>query len=464
MINQRVDRSQRLAWLEGIRILGVVMILLYYAQMGFTGSAYTPQPTGLVTNLRHLAAAMSTFPKQGALPYFLSLPSWFGFQFIDVFVLISGFSLVLSLKGKPLNVGSFLRRRLSQILFPFWAVAWLSFPLLWAIALAFKTDFPNPWYVFAGISFPLVYDYNGEMLMATSGTWWVVSLIFSFALLFPFLWHLLQRWGAANLVVVCVLLTIGYRAIAIYLLGGHPTYVIWDTPAGWQPFALFSSKLGTFAIGMAVGTLYLKDKGPVYWSSPQALTMGALVYVAGFICQFYTWGWIFADLLLSIGLGLGCMVMGRILAGQKQIASFFIAMGGYSYTFFLLQGLVIDRSLQLVVQGNATRYAVMLPVMIGSTLVLAILTVYTSPLIQRIVLGLLRDVDYVLAKSPSLQRRFREPQVGDKVCYRSEAGWIVLKVEKLLDEPEFFLCQVSDGRRSLWVNEADLEPAGKYFR
>ncbi|MBM0743170.1 acyltransferase [Phormidium sp. CLA17] len=464
MINQRVGRSQRLAWLEGIRILAVVMLLLYYAQMGFTGSAYTPQPTGLDSNMRHLATAMSTFPKQGALPYFLSLPSWFGFQFVDVFVLISGFSLVLSLKEKPLNVGIFLKRRLAQVLFPFWAVAWLSFPLLWAIAMAFKTAFPNPWYVFAGISFPLVYDYNGKMLMATSGSWWFVSLIFSFAILFPFLWQLLQRWGAANLVIVCVLLTLGYRAIAVYILGGHPSYVIWDTPAGWQPFALFLSKLGTFVIGISVGNSYLKDEGPVYWGSPHALTIGAVVYIAGFICQFYTWGWIFADLLLSIGLSLGCMVMCRILAGQRQIASFFIAMGGYSYTFFLMHGLVVDRILQLVVQGDATRYAVMLPIMIGSTLILAVLTVYTSPLIQRIALGLLRDVDYVLTTSPSLQRRFKEPQVGDEVCYRSEAGWIVLKVEKLLDEQEFFLCQVSDGRRSLWVNEDDLKPARKHFR
>lgn len=463
-MNQRVDRSQRLAWLEGIRILAVVMLLLYYAQMGFTGSAYTPQPTGLESNLRYLATAMRTLPTEGALPYFLSLPSWFGFQFIDVFVLISGFSLVLSLNGKPLDIGFFLKRRLSQVLFPFWAVAWLSYPLLWAISMALGTAFPTPWQVFAGVSFPLLYEYSGEMLMATSGAWWFVVLIFSFTVVFPFLWQLLQRWGTANIVGVCVLLTVIYRAIAIYILGGHPAYVIWDTPAGWQPFALFLSKLGTFAIGMAVGTSYLNEDGPVYWSFQRALTTGAFIYIAGFICQFYTWGWIFADLLLSMGLGLGSMVMCRILAGQRQIASFFIAMGGYTYTFFLLHGLVVDRALQLVVQGSAIRYAVMLPVMIASTFILAVLTTYTSPLIQRIVMGLLHDLDYVLTITPSLQKRVGEPRVGDEVGYRGEAGWIVLKVEKLLDEQEFFLCQISDGRRSFWVNEEDLEPAGKPFR
>jgi hypothetical protein len=86
---------------------------------------------------------------------------------------------------------------------------------------------------------------------------------------------------------------------------------------------------------------------------------------------------------------------------------------------------------------------------------------YISPLIRRIVVGLARDLDYVLATTPTLPQRFWNPQVGDQVRYRGEAGWTVLKVEKLLDEREFFLCQVSDGRRSLWANEDDLEPIGQ---
>jgi len=73
---------------------------------------------------------------------------------------------------------------------------------------------------------------------------------------------------------------------------------------------------------------------------------------------------------------------------------------------------------------------------------------------------LLRDLDYVLTRAPVLQRRAWSPQVGDAVYYQGQVGWTVLKLEKLLDEREFFLCQVSDGERSLWVNEDDLEPAG----
>jgi hypothetical protein len=66
-------------------------------------------------------------------------------------------------------------------------------------------------------------------------------------------------------------------------------------------------------------------------------------------------------------------------------------------------------------------------------------------------------------RAPVIRRRTWVPQVGDEVVYQSEAGWTILKVETLLDEREFLLCQLSNGQRSLWVNEDDLEPAGNAY-
>jgi peptidoglycan/LPS O-acetylase OafA/YrhL len=464
MVNQRVDRSQRLAWLEGIRIIAVVMLLLYHIQLRFTGYAYTPQPTGLEDNLRQLITVTDNLPSWGISPFLFGVPAWFGFQFVDVFVLISGFSLVLSLEGKPLEIGKFLKQRLSRILWPFWIVTLVSWPILWAIALATDTRFPNPWYFFAGISFPLTYSYNGELLIGTSGPWWLMSLVLSFAVLFPFLWTLLQRWGASNLLLASVLVSVGYRTLATYILGGHPTYVLWDTPAGWYPFALFVAKLSTFVLGMVIGQAYLRGQGPVHWDSQHLLIVGMPVYLLGFFCQFYMWGWVLAELLLPIGLLFWWMVILRGVASLPGLAMGLIALGSHSYSYFLLHGLVADRTLQLVVQGDSFRYGLSLPVVILGTWILAIIVDYISPLIQRIALGLVRDVDYVLAASPPLRRRVWDPRVGDEVCYQGEAGWTILKVEKLLDEQEVLICQVSDGQRSLWVNEEDLQPTGKHFR
>jgi hypothetical protein len=461
MMNQRVDQSQRLAWVEGIRIVAVVMLLLYYAQLRFTGYAYTPQPTGLLINLRQLVVVLEGLPRSGVMPHILSLPSWFGFQFIDVLVLVSGFSLVLSTKGRPVEVGQFLGELMMRVLWPFWTVAWLSYPILWAIAIATNQGFPNPWQLFVGITYPLVYDYSGNLLMSTAGPWWLMSLVISFVLLFPFLWFLQRRWGATNFLISSLLITLIYRALSVYWLGGHPTYVLTESAAGWQPFALFLAKLGVFAVGMVVGQAYLEGTGPAFWSFQRALTVGIPIYIVGSLCQFYVWGWVVADLLVPIGVTLFWMAVFRTLESWQKVANLLVVLGAHTYSYFLLHGLVVDRTLEGFVQSDARRYSLSLPLMLSGTLALAMLMDYTRPLIQRLVTGIVRDVDHVLAVAPVLQRRVWEPRAGEAVFYRGEEGWIVLKVERLWDEQEFFLYQVSDGKRSLWVNEEELEPTGK---
>jgi peptidoglycan/LPS O-acetylase OafA/YrhL len=459
MVNSKMPRSPRLAWLEGIRITAAVLLLLYHAQLLFTGYAYTPQPTGLADNLRQLVSPVEGAADPGLLLRLLGIPAWFGFQFVDVFVLISGFSLVLSLKGEPLAVGNFLKRRVLRILWPFWTVAWLSYPILWAIGVATHSYIPSLWHTFAGATFPLLFDYSGELLLATSGPWWFVPLILSFALIFPFLWHLLQRWGAANLVLISTLLTVAYRALAVYKFDGHPTYVILDTPTDWHPFLIFLAKLSTFVLGMVVAQLYVQGKGPVFWKPQRALLLGVPIYALGFVCQFYRAGWVFVDLLLPVGLTLCCMVFFRAIAQPRPIAALLVWLGAHSYSYFLIHNFVVDRTIRLDVRDDLSLYYWRLPLMVLGTLILAVLADYASPLLQRLVAALLRDLDYVLTPTTVHQRRVWSPRVGDAVLYKGTVGWTVLKVEKLLDEREFFLCQISDGQRSLWVNEDDLEPA-----
>ncbi len=162
------------------------MILLYHAQLLMTHYAFTPEPKGIIQNLALLTSAGDRLG-HNSFTSILSFPVWFGFQFVDVFILVSGFSLVLSLKGKPLETGSFLKKRFLRILWPFWTVAWLSYPILWGIGKITNSYIPDPWHIFAGATFPLLFDYAAEPLLPTSGPWWFVSLILSFTLIFPFL-------------------------------------------------------------------------------------------------------------------------------------------------------------------------------------------------------------------------------------------------------------------------------------
>ncbi len=444
-----------------------MLLLLYHAQLAFSGYAYTPQPTGLLDNMQRLLTPVDAFADLGLPFQFLSLPLWFGFQFVDVFVLISGFSLVLSLRGQPLRLGTFLKSRLLRILWPYWTVAWLSYPVLWAIGAATNSYVPHAWHVFAGSTFPLIFDYEGKLLLHTSGPWWFIPLIVSFALLFPALWHLLQRWGATNLLLVTTGLTLGYRALAVYQFEGHPTYVMLATATDWQPFLLFMAKLSTFVVGMVVGQLYTQGKGPAFWRPRRAWTVGLGLYVGGFVCQFDRLGWVAVDLLLPLGLTLCAMAGLQVLAKLPGLSQAFIRLGRHSYSYFLIHNFVVDRTVKLVIHDDANAYLMLLPVMLLSTLLLAILVDQITPLMQRIVTALLRDLDYVLTQTPILSDGLAgaawSPRMGDVVIYQGQPGWTVLKVEQLLDEQHVWLCQVTDGQRSLWVNAEDLtrtKPAG----
>lgn len=386
---------ERIAWLEGVRIFAAVMILLYHAQLLMTHYAYTPQPTGLQENLRSLISASERLgiPAWGTGGL---LPGWFGFQFVDVFVLMSGFSLVLSLKDQPLKIGTFLKRRSLRILMPFWTVAWLSYPVLWLIGTLTCSYIPHIWYFFAAITFPLLFDYSGELLLPISGPWWFVSLILSFTIIFPFLWSRLQQWRARNLLIVSTTITLGYRALAVYAFGGHPTYVILDTPANWFPFLAFLAKLSTFVVGMVVGQAYLQRRGPLFWRPLPALLVGLPIYMAGFVSQFYAIGWIGADLLTPIGLSLCCMAGFKGLEQLKPARPIMLWLGAHSYSYFLVHNFVVDRTINLFVQDTLWRYYLALPLMIIGALVLAQITDRLTPLLQRGLAIILKKIDSVL--------------------------------------------------------------------
>jgi peptidoglycan/LPS O-acetylase OafA/YrhL len=456
MADSEDSSSQRLAWLEGIRIFAAIAILLYHAQLLITDYAFAPSPTGLVDNLRLIATAGDRFGGS-LITQILSFLAWFGFQFVDVFVLLSGFSLVLSLKGRPLELGHFLRHRVLRILLPFWTVVLLSYPTLWAIGVATNSYKPDPWSIFAGITFPLLFDYAGNLLLLTSGPWWFLPLILSFSLVFPFLWYLLQRWGCRNLLLVSCFLTLGYRTLAVYQFGGHPTYVTLDTPTDWLPFLPFLAKLSTFVLGMVVAQAYRYGRGPVFWHPRSALLIGVLFYMLGFVSQFYKLGWVVAELLLPIGLVLCSMVLFRALASLRHLSILMLRLGSHSYSYFLIHNFVADRTIRLVIHDNLSLYSLLLPIMVVGTLMLSALVDATTPLLQRFLAAAIQDIDYVLTIAPPIRRRLWSPQIGDRVCYNDQKGWIVLKVEQLLDDKEFYLCQISDGHRTMWLSEEDLE-------
>lgn len=446
-------RQARLAWLEGIRIFAAVLLLLYHAQLLFTGYAYTPQPTGLIANLQQLSRVTAQLG-EGWLTSLATFPIWFGYQFVDVFVLISGFSLVLSLKGKPIEFLPFVRKRFLRILLPFWTVAWLSYPILWTVGKVTNSYIPNAWHTFASMTFPMLFDYGGDLLLPTNGPWWFVPLILSFALIFPALWYMLQRWGSRNLLIVSTVVTFVYRALAVYVFGGHPTYAIVSAPAGWQPFVHFIAKLSTFVLGMVVAHQYTQAKGAIFWRSRKALWVGVSTYLVGFVGQFYRFGWIFDDFLLAIGLTLCCMVVFRFLSDHLRLGTVMVWLGLHSYSYFLIHNFVVDRALNLYVREQHSLYVKSLPFMVIGTLILAMMTDALTPRLKQFAISLWHYMDARLTPIEKLMAW--TPRVGETVCYQKKRGWTVIQVEQVVHDKAFYLCKISNGEKTLWVNQNDL--------
>lgn len=157
------------------------------------------------------------------------------------------------------------------------------------------------------------------------------------------------------------------------------------------------------------------------------------------------------------------MVLLRGLGQSTGLRQIMIGLGAHSYSYFLTHNFVVDRGVNLVIGSNLTIYRLMLPIMAIGSLIFSILADYTTPLIQRIVLAMLRNVDYVLMIVPEQQVCTWDPHRGDRVSYRGESGWTVLKVERLLDDKELCLCQESNGYWMTWLSSGDLEPASSRF-
>ena len=363
-MTRRFNRSaavQRLAWLDGLRLLAVVMILLYHAQQLFTRYAYTPQPTGLVSNLQQLIAGVGSLETLTGWVHLVGTPALFGFQFIDVLILLCGFSWTLThRRHDPLG---FWQKRLLRLLWPVWTIALLSYPVLWAMGTAASDDIPPLWNLFAASTYPLLFDYRGSLLLPISGSWWFIPLILSFTLCFPLLHGLMYRWGGRNLVGMALVITLGYRVLAIYLLGAQPPFTLTGS-AGALPFYGLLAKLSTFVIGMVVAQAYKHGRGVLFWSQARALRVGLMLYGVGFIGQFYRSGWVFCDVVAPLGLSLVGVVVCRWWTAAPWGRQLALNLGKYGYSFFLIHHLVVDRTLGLVVEGNAVNYAIATPLMI----------------------------------------------------------------------------------------------------
>jgi peptidoglycan/LPS O-acetylase OafA/YrhL len=306
---------------------------LYYTQ--FT---YTPTPTGLVDNWQTMVnVLLQRFGYN--LSSLVGAVSLFGFEFLDVFILLIGFTMAMSWRNEEDHLG-YVKRRWLRILSPFWMAVLLT--LILSVIDHYITDAPlaSAWNWFVAFTFPLAYDFHGTLLQQISGPWWFIPFMLAVVVVSPFMLNKLELWGAKNFLLFFGLSALLYRLLSLYFFGAHTNYSIMKTLAGEAPFLLLPAKLFLVALGLVFGKLIKEDN--FSFSRKKLLIIALFLYCIGFIAQFSWLGWVFAEFLYAPAI---VLIFYSLFLEVKPgfFAELMIRLGALSYSFFLIHNFFVFR-------------------------------------------------------------------------------------------------------------------------
>lgn len=321
--------------------------------------------------------------------------SWFGWQGVHVFLVLSGFGLTYSClkKGNDIAWKQWYLKRFERIFPAYWLICLCMFLMMSVLNILYKNDLIKGT-LWSAIDLILDVLLLRNFSMSTifpvyNDPLWFVPFVIGFYLIFPFLYQLIVRYSTlkGHLIVLLgvVIAEFAYRAVAIYWLDGYPigfeNPLLGDLslqplesldrlpdsfPFQLQvPFAFFPARIAEFFLGMLAASALLKN--PKLLSTLFAYSrigiVGFIIWIAGFSLVFIGLReWIFADLFISLGLVLWVVNLAWIC--QQKFSFLFVKLsqiGQWSYYIFLTHGAFIFLQWQL--EGQNIHIA--LPVMLG---------------------------------------------------------------------------------------------------
>lgn len=307
-----------------------------------------------------------------------------GYQGVAVFIVLSGFVLMLAVskagKGKlPKGFGRYIWRRFRRIVPPYWAALLISLVLIWSVPLL-QTKAGTRWD--GKISFDwqgilahvfLVHDVSSSWITKINGPMWSVAVEWQIYFLMPLLilplWRWLGKWVAVPTVLV---LSFMPHVIGELQKLGHlksiPSFIgDLDRVHPWY--------LGLFAIGMLAAELLTnsKLKGRFFWI-PFVLAIG-FIFSYPDLAQAENW---FSETLL--GSATAMLVIWLALRPKTWLYRLLstrpaLGLGKMSYSLYLIHSpllalgnlILLQYGLSLGVQ-TALMFGVVLPLAIISAL------------------------------------------------------------------------------------------------
>ena len=321
-------KTARLTWFDSMRGISILWIAMFHFFMGYDAGRH-PWILGFASFPAFMeGCAPSSF--LGTIGCILDglLAAIFerGSQAVAVFVVASGFGLTYSLvkKGMPSGGwGPWYRRRVLRL-----------FPLYW---LGHLICLVSP---FVAVKDPIDYrfllSFLGDRCYPPDAVfyylvpaWWYFGLLIQLYVVFPLLFRLMQKLGAAQFLVLSILATIATRFLLVDVFHANSDYA---------QGAFFMGRLWEFATGMVLAWYYSEHRSLVEERlfSGKTFVAGIVIYVLGVYSYQPVFFHVFTDGFIGTGLTIILAQCARWVDRLLVARSALINIGAYSYGLYLL--------------------------------------------------------------------------------------------------------------------------------
>lgn len=335
-------KPTRLVWLDITRVLCAVMILgIHWLRASFKVHLFGDhQPVSLVINYQdhNLGFGMFNYVLVGGTGH--SLAVWltnligvfggFGWEGVSALIIVSGFSLTISLKNRRPSGSdwlSWIAKRIVRILVPFYLVA-IPFLLAYLVALGAVSHIHGAFAqglsiklhsllqtppLGVALSHTLLFDPFEKQWQPYffAPAWWFIPAILLAYALFPLILSASRTIGRIPVLVVSAAVTL----VSYQLANGG---ILVDE--NWYYIVLQESF--NFTLGVVIGQCWLDRRQRRFleralfsrWSFAVAL----LVFIAGNVANWFPEGRLFASMLYGVSL----LVMISVIAKQLEKSRF----------------------------------------------------------------------------------------------------------------------------------------------
>jgi peptidoglycan/LPS O-acetylase OafA/YrhL len=335
---QPSKRSDRLLWLDSIKGLAILGIILYHTVLIICGPHPFDHPKDDWLPLVERLAQLQPRPHD-TLVACLSLNAlryvgWLGYQGVHLFLVASGFGLTWSLARRSLaadlDLRQFLRRRLWRV-FPIYWAAHFFFLLFQALVGQF-VDQPRISLLDGRFYLSLAaLRFLPETFFYISPAWWYVWLILQLYMVFPALWAWLRRKGLRHFWIGTIAITLVSRFVLLIIVGSNREI--------WSMGIFFVTRLFEFTFGMGLAYWLAQQPNGLerLWRKRWPLLVACLSYPLALALSFTVVGSVVSHSLIAVSLfGITYAVSQYGLLATKYLRQVGGWLGKQSYGLMIL--------------------------------------------------------------------------------------------------------------------------------